>query len=184
MKIRFPLVSLFVALALAGCGQKDSAPAAGGASTASSPAAGPREIDLTANDQMKYTMGDQQSGPTGPGLQIEAKAGEQLKVVLTNNGTLPVEAMGHNWVLLKAGSDAAAFSAAAAAAKETDYVPAALKGEIYTDPDGNLAHIGTLGPRKSGEATFKAPAQPGEYPFLCSFPAHYAVGMKGTLVVK
>jgi plastocyanin len=28
------------------------------------------------------------------------------------------------------------------------------------------------------------PTAPGEYPFLCTFPAHCAIGMKGVLVVK
>ncbi|MCC6414926.1 MAG: azurin, partial [Opitutaceae bacterium] len=26
--------------------------------------------------------------------------------------------------------------------------------------------------------------QAGEYPFLCSFPAHYQVGMHGKIIVK
>ena len=107
---------------------------------------------------------------------IEAKAGEEIKVILTNGGSMPKEAMGHNWVLLKAGSDGMTFATAAMSAKDTDYIPPALKDQV-------LASIGLLGPRKSGEVTFKAPA-PGEYPFLCTFPAHYAVGMKGTLIVK
>jgi azurin len=145
---------------LTGCGPKDnSAPTA-------APAAGPREIDITAGDTMKFSV-----------TSIEASPGEDLDVVLTNIGTIPVEVMGHNWVLLKAGSDPAAFSTAAAAAKETDYIPPALKDEI-------IAHIDVLGPRKSGEVRFKAPSVPGTYPFLCSFPAHYFSGMKGTLVVK
>ncbi len=189
MKTRALVVPLFAALLAAGCGQKESgasATAAAPASTSSAPAAtagAAREVDITANDQMKFVIGSKMSGPT-ENLTIEAKPGETLKIVLTNTGTLPKEAMGHNWVLLKAGSDAAAFSTAAATAKDTDYVPPSLKDEIYTDPDGHTARIETLGPRKSGEITFKAPAQPGDYPFLCSFPAHYAVGMKGTLVVK
>ena len=108
---------------------------------------------------------------------IEAKPGEELKVVLTNIGTQPKEVMGHNFVLLKAGSDVAAFSAAAVASKATDYIPEALKGEI-------IAHTALLGPRKSDEVTFKVPDAPGEYPFLCTFPAHYQVGMKGVLTVK
>ena len=49
---------------------------------------------------------------------------------------------------------------------------------------GQVAHIDLLGPRKSGEADFKAPTVPGDYPFLCTFPAHYQTGMKGTLTVK
>lgn len=169
MKIRPFFALAFAAFILAGCGQKESA------TTAAAAPAGPRTVELTANDTMQYTMGDQHSGPGG-GLVIQAKAGEQLKVTLTNAGTLPKEAMGHNWVLLKAGSDAAAFDAAATTAKDADYIPAALKDEI-------IVHIPLLGPRKSGEVVFTVPA-PGEYPFLCTFPAHYQVGMKGTLVVK
>ena len=174
MKIRLLLTTTLAALVLSGCGQKDSAPA-GATSAAAAPApaaaapaaapAGPRVVEITANDTMKYNL-----------TTIEAKAGEEIKVILTNGGSMPKEAMGHNWVLLKAGSDGMTFATAAMSAKDTDYIPPALKDQV-------LASIGLLGPRKSGEVTFKAPA-PGEYPFLCTFPAHYAVGMKGTLIVK
>ncbi|MBI5766279.1 MAG: hypothetical protein HZA93_00675 [Verrucomicrobia bacterium] len=50
--------------------------------------------------------------------------------------------------------------------------------------DKVLATIGLLGPNETGEASFTAPTEPGEYPFLCSFPAHCQIGMKGVLVVK
>ena len=108
---------------------------------------------------------------------IEAKPGEEIKVSLTNIGTQPVEVMGHNWVLLKAGSDVAAFDAAALTAKVTGYFPESLSSEV-------IAHIELQGPRKTGEVTFKVPTTPGDYPFLCTFPAHYQVGMKGVLTVK
>ena len=85
--------------------------------------------------------------------------------------------MAHNWVLLKSDADVAAFDAAALTSKDTNYIPAALSGEI-------LEKIDILGPRKSGEVDFKAPTTPGQYPFLCTFPAHYQVGMKGFLIVK
>jgi azurin len=159
MKTRLLALTALVALVTSGCGQKDTS------ATAAAPA-GPREIDLTAGDTMKYNI-----------TQIDAKPGEDLKVVLTNEGTQPVLVMGHNWVLLKAGSDVAAFDAAALTSKDTNYIPAALADEI-------IAHIDLLGPRKSGEADFKAPTTPGDYPFLCTFPAHYQTGMKGTLTVK
>jgi azurin len=106
---------------------------------------------------------------------IEAKPGETLKIVLKNIGTLPKEAMGHNWVLLKAGTDIAAFATASIMAKDTDYIAASQKDKV-------IASIGVLGPKKSGETTFTAPA-PGEYNFICSFPGHYML-MKGTLTVK
>jgi len=172
MKIRILFVPLFAALLATGCGKTEStatstaaAPAAPAAPVATpAKAAGPRVIELTANDTMKFNV-----------TALEAKAGEDLKVVLTNIGTIPKEAMGHNFVLLKPGSDVAAFSAAAAMAKDKDYIPDALKDEV-------IVHTATLGPRKSDETpVFKL--TPGEYPYLCSFPGHF-VTMKGTLTVK
>jgi azurin len=159
MKPYLFIATVLAALAVSGCGQKDS-------STAAAAPAGPREIDITAGDTMKFNI-----------TAIDAKPGEDLKVVLTNNGTQPMEVMGHNWVLLKAGTDVDAFVAAAMAAKDSGYIPSSLADEV-------VAHIDILGPRKSGEADFKAPTTPGDYPFLCTFPAHYQSGMKGVLTVK
>jgi uncharacterized cupredoxin-like copper-binding protein len=70
-----------------------------------------------------------------------------------------------------------AFDSAASTAKATDYLPPGREGDI-------LAHIELLGPRKSGEVSFTAPTTPGDYTFLCTFPAHYQAGMHGILTVK
>ena len=123
-----------------------------------------RTIEITANDQMKFNL-----------AKIEAKVGETIKVVLKNVGTLPKEAMGHNWVLLKPGTDLNAFAMAAMTAKDSDYVPAAHKDKV-------VAFIKVLGPKQTADATFSLSA-PGEYPFICSFPGHYML-MKGTITVK
>jgi uncharacterized cupredoxin-like copper-binding protein len=32
--------------------------------------------------------------------------------------------------------------------------------------------------------TFTVPKKPGVYTFICTFPGHFAGGMKGTLTVK
>ena len=149
MKTRSFLVSAFVAFVLAGCGQKE--PVAAPAAAAPAPAAGPRVIEITAGDNMQYAMGDQHTGPGSPGLRIEAKAGEELKIVFTNAGTAPKEAMGHNIVVLKAGSDTGVFATAASAAKDTDYIPAALKDQV-------VGHTAILGPKKSEELLLKLSA--------------------------
>ncbi len=162
MKTNVLIATALVALITSGCGQKDTSTTA----TSSAAPAGPREIEITANDLMKYSV-----------ATIEAKPGEDLKVVLTNIGTQPKEVMGHDWVLLKAGTDAAAFDAAALSAKDTGYIPASLSDQI-------IAKIDLLGPRKSGEVEFKAPTTPGDYVYLCTFPAHFQTGMKGVLTVK
>ncbi|MBC7369671.1 MAG: azurin [Undibacterium sp.] len=171
MKNRILLATTVSILFVSGCGQKDSTAAAPAASTpASAPApatpAGPRIVEVTAGDNMKFSL-----------TTIEAKAGEELKIILTNIATAPKEAMGHNLIILKKGSDAAAFATAATTAKATEYIPEALKDQV-------LAHSELLGPRKSSEFTFKVPAEAGDYPFLCSFPAHFMIGMKGVVSVK
>lgn len=157
MKIRLLPITLLAALLAAA-----SAPAA----TPAAKAGEARTIEITGNDQMKFSL-----------ASIEAKPGEQLKLVLKNVGTLPKEAMGHNWVLLKKGSDAMAFANAAVAAKATDYIPENLKAQV-------VAHTKLIGPKQEDSVTFTVPSDKGDYPFLCSFPAHFIVGMKGTLSVK
>lgn len=165
-------VVLFTALLivpLAGCGRGDNqtqsgqTPAAGGA--AQPPASG-RLVEITGNDTMKFSV-----------TEIRAKPGEALSVKLTNVGTLPKFSMGHNWVLLRQGTDVDAFVNEAMNAATTNYVPAALEKEI-------IAHTKLLGPKETDTVTFNAPSEPGRYLFLCSFPGHYQVGMRGELIVE
>jgi azurin len=158
MPSKLLFIPLFVALILTGCSKSEPAALAAAPS-------GPRTIELTAGDNMRYNL-----------TQIEAAPGEVLHVTLTNTGVLPKEAMGHDWTLLQAGSDPDAYSRAAVMAKDTNYQPPALAYEV-------LASIPLLGPSQTGDVTFTVPTNPGEYPFLCSFPAHCQSGMKGVLVV-
>ena len=124
------------------------------------------DIVITANDSMKFNM-----------TKIEAHPGQVIHVKLQNQGTLPKEAMGHNWILLKAGRDAAGYTTAASTAAKESYQPASHADDV-------IAFIPLLGPKESGEVTFTAPTEPGHYVYLCSFPAHFQVGMKGELIVK
>jgi azurin len=153
------------ALLLAGCGKKDDAAASGGANAAAS-ASAVATLELTANDSMKFNV-----------TRFEVKAGQDVKVILTNIGSMPKQTMGHNFVLLKKGADVEAFDKAAITAIATDYIPANMQDQI-------IAHTKLLGAKQTDEITFKAPTEPGEYVFLCSFPAHYQAGMKGVVVVK
>lgn len=146
-------------LFLAGCGKSDSAAPAAAASTAN-------VIELTSNDSMKFSQ-----------TQFEVKAGAEVKVILTNIGSMPKVAMAHNFVLLKKGVDVNAFAQAAIGAQATEHIPAAMQDQI-------IAHTKLLGPKQSDEITFKAPTEPGEYTFICSFPAHLQAGMKGVMLVK
>ena len=147
-------------------------PAASTTPAASAPASAPaathdgRKIEIVASDTMKFDV-----------TEIRAKAGERLSVTLVNKGTMPKVSMGHNWVLLTAGADPTAFVTAAADAPTTDYVPASKRSEI-------VAATKLLGPNEQDTVTFNAPTKPGRYDFVCSFPGHFPVGMRGVLIVE
>ncbi len=155
-----PLVAA-CALLLSGCGKSET-PAA---PTSAAPAAdGVRTIAITADDSMKFSV-----------TEIRAKPGEKLRVTLQNVGRMPKQAMGHNWVLLTPRDDAAVLAfAASAAGKMPEYLP--------DDRSAVLAHTKILGGGESDSIEVTVPAEPGTYPFLCTFPGHAAL-MKGRLIV-
>jgi azurin len=138
------------------------------AKTAAKPAAGAaaRTIELHAADDMKYDT-----------TTIPAKPGEQIHIRLTPKGTMPKIAMSHNFVLLKLGTDAAAFVNAGINARATDFIAPEKKAQV-------IANTPLAGNGETVEITFKVPAVAGSYPYVCTFPGHFAAGMKGTLVVK
>lgn len=161
-----------------GCGKKENDPgststprATSAPSSTDSPAtastvANGRPIEITGNDSMKFSV-----------TEIKATPGEALTVTLINTGTMPKMSMGHNWVLLKSADVAEAFVNDAAQAPTTDYIPQQHRGDM-------LAHTKLLGPKERDSVTFQAPNEKGRYPFLCSFPGHYQVGMRGELIVE
>jgi azurin len=132
------------------------------------PAAKPgaaRLVEILATDDMKYSVTD-----------IQAKAGETLRLKLVSKGTLPKVAMAHNIVVLKVGAKQADFANAAAMARATDFVPPDMKDQV-------VAASGLAGPGETVEVTVKIPAA-GSYPFICTFPGHFAAGMRGTITAK
>jgi azurin len=122
-------------------------------------------IEITGNDEMKFDV-----------TSFEVKPGQKMTLTLTNIGELPKEAMAHNWILLEKGTDAAKLVAAGADHPESDYIPADQATHV-------LARTKLLGPDESENITFTAPIEPGPYDYICSFPDHYAGGMKGIMTV-
>ena len=113
---------------------------------------------------------------TTPAVKIEAKPGQAVHVTLKNTGTFPKAVMGHNWVLLKADAKVDDYLAAATIVPAEGYQPKAKAADV-------LAAIPVIGAGQTAEVTFNAPAA-GHYPFVCTFPGHYLLGMKGELVVQ
>ena len=125
-----------------------------------------RTITIGVDDTMKYSV-----------TAITAKPGETLRVVVKSTSTLPKLAMAHNFVLLAPDTNAAALVKAGFNSRDTDYIPVAEKAKV-------LAMTALAGPGETVEVTFKVPSAPGTYEFICTFPGHYTLGMKGTLTVK
>ena len=107
--------------------------------------------------------------------RIDVKEGQTVKLTLKHVGEIPKEAMGHNWVLVKPGTDKDAFVTAAMDAKDNDYIPAGFEDKI-------IAHTAMIGGGEESTIEFEAPAK-GFYSFFCSFPGHYAF-MKGNVLRK
>jgi azurin len=141
--------------------KKPAASTAGAAAAAAG-----RVVEIKGTDDMKYSV-----------TNIDAKPGEAITVKLSAVGSMPKMVMAHNFVLLKKGTDEQAFVNAGALARDTGFVASAQKVHV-------IASTPLAGAGETVQVTFKAPAVAGNYTYLCSFPGHYASGMKGTLTVK
>lgn len=119
---------------------------------------------ITGNDLMQYNK-----------KELRAKAGQKVKLTLRHIGKLDVNVMGHNVVILKKDVDVDDFAARAATSRENDYIP--------EGSDEVLAHTKMIGGGETTSVEFTAPSEPGEYEFICSFPAHYAM-MRGKFIVE
>ena len=128
-------------------------------------AAEPKKVEVEATDQMKYDTTD-----------ITVKVGQPLTITLTNSGSLPKAAMAHDLVVLRPGTDAAAFVKACLTHAAENYL-------APEEADKVLRATKLLGPGESDTITF-TPKAAGTYDYVCTFPAHYAAGMKGTITVE
>lgn len=120
-------------------------------------------IVLTANDMMQYNT-----------KEIKVKSGQKVKLTLRHVGQLDVNVMGHNFVLLKKGTDLVAFATKASTQKDNKYIP--------KDSGDIIAHTDLIGGGQVTSIEFDAP-EVGTYEFLCSFPGHYAM-MRGHFIVE
>mgnify|MGYP000864377115 CR=1 FL=1 len=118
---------------------------------------------VEGNDQMQFNIN-----------LIRVKAGEPVELTFKNAGTMPIESMGHNFVVLKPGVDIATFGGEAAAAADNQYIPKSALSSI-------VAHSKLLGPGQEDKITFTL--EKGVYPFLCSFPGHFGI-MQGKIVAE
>lgn len=168
-------LALALLLPLAACGGNDAPDTAGTASTAgtateSGATAGAATAEVVGGAVTLTPVGEQMLYAQ---TAFTATAGSQLRVVFQNTAT--GAAMRHNVVILQPGTDLNAFGIAAASAADTDYIPADMQAQV-------VAHTPMSNPGETVDVAFTVPTTPGEYPFLCTFPGHYAT-MRGVMTV-
>ncbi|MFW6198024.1 MAG: plastocyanin/azurin family copper-binding protein [Myxococcota bacterium] len=125
------------------------------------------EIEIEGTDQMTYSIDE-----------FSVKPGQMVRLTLEHVGNLPADAMGHNVVIIEQGEDYMEFTAdanEAGGALENDYLPAGVRDRV-------IAYTDMIGGGETATVEFRAPEEPGEYPFLCTFPGH-AAQMNGIMKV-
>lgn len=106
--------------------------------------------------------------------ELRALPGERISLTFHNPDVMP-----HNWALLTSGSlervgDLVNKFVADPRAAGRQYVPESSEVLAYTD---------IVMPGGSFTIHFHAPATPGDYPYICTFPGHWQV-MNGILRVQ
>ena len=125
-----------------------------------------RTIEMDGTDNMKFSV-----------TNIEAEPGEEITIKLTTKSQLPKAAMAHNVVVIDKDADVDEIAMASIQARDNDYIAPGYDEEI-------VAATGLAGSGETVEVTFTVPEEPGEYPYICSFPGHYQAGMVGVLTVN
>jgi putative membrane-bound dehydrogenase-like protein len=106
--------------------------------------------------------------------ELAAVAGQLVEVVFVNADEMP-----HNFVLGAIGS----LDEIGLAADKVATTPGGAALQYIPDIPQVLAASRLVDPGQTATIRFRAPAQPGSYPFVCTFPAHWRV-MNGVLKVS
>jgi len=113
---------------------------------------GSRAITIEAGKNLTYSV-----------RSLKVKAGEPIKLTFRNPDSVP-----HNWALIKPGKLAEVGDLVNKIIAEPDaairhYIPRSSDVLVYTD---------IVGPQDHFAISFRAPSDPGRYPYLCTFPGH------------
>lgn len=145
------------------------------------PEAQARDPRLVAQEKLgKSTRGFETAVVNcAPGLQFEPRrirmrAGRRAAITLVNTD---VE-MPHNFVLTRPGRVEAIGTASMLQASD----PSAVARHYVPDDAGVIAMSPLIQPGEQYAIYFNTPKQPGEYPFLCTFPGHWVI-MRGVLEI-
>ena len=107
--------------------------------------------------------------------QFEVRAGRPVKLEFVNP-----DAISHNLVIIRPGTEEAVgleVNRMIADPKQIEI------GQYIPETDAILFHTEMVPPNSSETLRFIAPKEPGNYPYICTFPGHWTI-MKGVMVVK
>lgn len=107
--------------------------------------------------------------------QFEVRVGQSVKLEFVNP-----DAISHNLVIIRPGTEESVgleVNRMIADPKQIEI------GQYIPETDAILFHTEMVPPNSSETLRFIAPKEPGNYPYICTFPGHWTI-MKGVMVVK
>jgi putative heme-binding domain-containing protein len=96
--------------------------------------------------------------------RLVVKAGKPLQILFENNDLMP-----HNFALLQPG----ALEEVGTLAEATATQPGAMERQYVPRSNKILSSSRLLQPRDSQRLDIAVPAQPGVYPYVCTYPGHW-----------
>lgn len=104
------------------------------------------------------------------------KAGEKVKITFENKSAVPQP---HNLLIVKPGT----LQVVGGLANGLLADPQAAAKDYIPESKDILFHTKLIQPGQTGELEFTAPAEKGQYPYLCTFPGHWML-MQGVMTVE
>lgn len=132
---------------------------------------------LTAQDAVKeITLKPDAANPMMfDQKSLSVKPGEKVKITFSNTGSAPLP---HNLLICKPGS----LQKVGALANNMLTDPQAMAKDYIPETEDVLFHTKLIQPGQTAVLEFTAPAEAGDYPYLCTFPGHWML-MQGVLKV-
>lgn len=143
-------------------------PAQAAADAVTIDAEGVAQVRIGSTDQMQYTV-----------REFTVAPGQEVELTLVHEGRLAAQVMGHNVVILRQGENHMAFGTEVmvqGGSMDNDYLPEGMRSRV-------LAWTRMIGGGETDTIRFTAPEEPGDYPFLCTFPGHFGA-MNGRMLVR
>lgn len=125
-----------------------------------------RTIEMVGTDNMRFDV-----------TEFKASPGETIRIILKVESRLPASAMAHNVAIVTPDIDMRTFIQESQRATDNEYISPNFEDQVIAATD-------MVGGGETTEVTFTAPEEPGTYPFVCTWPGHYAAGMVGEMIVE